>query len=104
MPIAIHFSATSGAMARDSLRLLVGSLLVLGSSALPAQWTPGQPVKTTSGTVTGRAASFRKEVSEYVGIPYAKPPVGDLRWAPPVRHAGTGNINATVYVGVQKQP
>jgi hypothetical protein len=92
-------------MARFLLRfVLTGSLLVQQSSALPSQWTPGQPVKTTSGTVTGKAASFRKAVSEYVGIPYAKPPVGDLRWAAPVKYTGTGSINGTVYVGSSKIP
>jgi hypothetical protein len=86
-------------MARFSFRFVLTSLLALESSALPSQWAPGQPVKTTSGTVTGRAASLRKDVSEYVGIPYAKPPVGDLRWAAPVKYTGTGNINGTEYVG-----
>jgi hypothetical protein len=85
-------------MARFSFRGALTALFVLESCALPSQWTPGQPVKTTSGTVTGRAAAVRKDVSEYVGIPYAKPPVGDLRWAAPVKYTGSGSINGTVYV------
>jgi hypothetical protein len=85
-------------MARFSLQFVLG-VLVAGGTALPSQWAPGQSVKTTSGTVTGRAAAERKDVSEYVGIPYAKPPVGELRWAAPVKYTGTGSINGTVYVG-----
>jgi cholinesterase len=44
----------------------------------------GQAVKTGSGVVTGRASPWHNNVSEYLGIPFAKPPIGQLRWAPPV--------------------
>ena len=40
------------------------------------------PVKITEGFVTG-AVSEDGEVAIYKGIPYAAPPVGDLRWAAP---------------------
>jgi carboxylesterase type B len=33
--------------------------------------------------VKGHAASTYNEVSEYLGIPYVAPPVGNLRWMPP---------------------
>lgn len=42
-------------------------------------------INTTNGPVTGHAASNSQSVIEYLGIPYAKPPVGDLRFAPPER-------------------
>lgn len=42
-------------------------------------------VNTTNGPVFGHAASNSPDVLEYLGIPYAKPPVGDLRFAPPER-------------------
>lgn len=63
-----------------------------------AKWTPGQKVHTTSGPVRGLAASKYKEVSVYRGIPYAKPPLGDLRFAAPQAYEGHKPIDATKHV------
>lgn len=52
-----------------------------GAGSSPAFLT----VKTTNGPITGHAASNSDRVLEYLGIPYAKPPVGELRFAPPQR-------------------
>jgi len=41
-----------------------------------------QPVKIDTGTVSG-AATDSPEVTVFKGIPYAAPPVGDLRWRAP---------------------
>jgi hypothetical protein len=64
------------------------------------KWTVGQPVRTTSGTIIGHAAPVTTNVSEYLGVPYAKPPVGRLRFARPHRFEGDGNINASSFVSV----
>ncbi|QDS74501.1 hypothetical protein FKW77_007054 [Venturia effusa] len=60
-------------------------LTVTTSAASSKQWAVGQQVSTTSGKVKGRAATRAgyEEVSEYVGIPFAHPPQGPLRWMPP---------------------
>src|ERR1700722_4406186 len=50
----------------------------LAQSRSPIAFTFDGPVR---GTVT--AAGIR----EFLGIPYGAPPVGDLRWRPPVPHA-----------------
>ncbi|CAG2117446.1 unnamed protein product [Medioppia subpectinata] len=42
-------------------------------------------VKTTSGVVRGLTLQvLNKTVDQYLNIPFAEPPVGDLRFAPPV--------------------
>src|SRR5690348_18477902 len=41
---------------------------------------PGLVVATVGGAVRGRAAAAGEE---FLGIPYAAPPVGALRWQPP---------------------
>jgi cholinesterase len=58
----------------------------------------GQPVKSTSGTLIGHAASTRGQVSEYLGIPFAQPPTGQLRFAAPQPFNGNGTIVASQYV------
>ncbi|KAL3424171.1 carboxylesterase [Phlyctema vagabunda] len=58
-------------------------------------WTVGQTVTTSSGPVNGHASPNTTEVSEYLGIPFAQPPVGDLRFAPPQKYTGNSTINGT---------
>ncbi|KAI0382797.1 alpha/beta-hydrolase [Hypomontagnella monticulosa] len=54
-------------------------------------------VKTRSGTVHGGKCS-NADVDYFFSIPYAKPPVGELRFAPPepYRNSSRGVINGTI--------
>lgn len=61
-------------------------------------FTVGQIVKTSSGPIAGHAAAGYPEVSEYLGIPFGQPPIGDLRFAAPVKYASASLTNASSYV------
>jgi para-nitrobenzyl esterase len=58
------------------LILLAGISVFAASSA-----TPATTVRTDAGQVSGQTDS--NGVTTYLGIPYAAPPVGQLRWRPP---------------------
>ncbi len=56
---------------------------------------PGTTVQTDNGAVCGILVSG---INSWQGIPYAAPPVGDLRWAPPQAAAPwSGVLEATAY-------
>jgi hypothetical protein len=93
-------SASTWLSAALSTSSLVGALDV-SVSPRAANWTVGQVVQTSSGPVSGHPASVNNDVSEYLGIPYAVPPVGDLRWTAPQPFNGTAPINGTSFVCVQ---
>jgi len=61
-------------------------------------WAIGQTVQTSSGPVIGHAALTATEVSEYLGIRYAQPPLGSLRYAAPLPYTGTTAFNASAFV------
>lgn len=74
-----------------SLASLTLALALAGCGSDPAPLT----VNTAPGTVHGANSGAMRQ---FLGIPYAKPPVGDLRWAapqPPVSFTGTRD--ATVF-------
>jgi para-nitrobenzyl esterase len=65
-----------------TVRTLTAVALALGVAALPfaavAQGAPSAKIK--QGALSGAAV---EGVEEFWGIPYAAPPIGDLRWKPP---------------------
>ncbi|KAJ9157899.1 Carboxylic ester hydrolase [Pleurostoma richardsiae] len=82
-----------------SLRLCLAMIASIFSVASAAQrnWIVGQAVSTTSGVLLGHASEFAPDVSEYLGAPFAEPPVGELRWAAPVRFSASGEFNASSF-------
>lgn len=64
-------------------------------------FTVGQIVETSSGPVAGHGAANHSEVSEYLGIPFGQAPVGDLRFAAPVKYTGSSMLNGSIFVGLQ---
>jgi len=61
---------------------LFSVLVAIGMAALPSAAAIQQPVKVASGQISGTPASD-PSIAVFKGIPYAAPPVGDLRWRAP---------------------
>jgi para-nitrobenzyl esterase len=83
--------------------LAFGLALATGAFVIPsyANHVEGPIVQTNEGPVKG---SLTKGVAEFLGIPYAAPPVGNLRWRPPVSHAHwTKVLDATAYGSICAQ-
>src|SRR6204780_2084852 len=59
---------------------LISTFLLAGFSILSAAIS--DPVKTDAGSISG-VAGKNPEIRVYKGIPFAAPPVGDLRWRAP---------------------
>ncbi len=85
------------------LRAAPASYLALGMTVFFAMLVAamqacafGAPiVQTDQGAVQGFQT---KGIAEFLGVPYAAAPVGDLRWMPPVKHAPWRNVlQATAY-------
>src|SRR5712671_6002735 len=74
------------------MRSRLVSFLAACSLAVPL-FAINDPVRIDSGLVSGIAGN-NAAVRVYKGIPYASPPVGDLRWKAPKR--------ATSWDGVRK--
>lgn len=69
---------------------VVGATAAAGAPMFPI---PSDPVATASGKIAG--TRLPSGVKAYLGIPFAKPPVGDLRWKPPepLRWGGVWNAD-----------
>lgn len=99
----------SPSLLRAAFAILVSTTQNFGVSTISAtasiegitrNWAVGQQVSTTSGKLDGQAAQGATEVSEYLGIPYAKPPFEEARWQPPEAYVSDSYLNATKFVSI----
>ncbi|MEV4760025.1 carboxylesterase family protein [Micromonospora sp. NPDC049559] len=56
-------------------------------------------VRTTLGPIVGRDESRSNGTYSWLGIPYAEPPVGELRWRPPQPHRPWTDVRHTQRYG-----
>src|SRR5262245_19904694 len=78
-----HCSRFSDGKAKRGMKPILFALVALTTALLasPAFGEEGPVVEAPAGKLRGEASG---EIRVFRGIPYAKPPVGELRWRPPV--------------------
>ncbi len=77
---------------------LAALFVAAGAAGAAAQSAGGPVVLTPSGELEGAWADAGAGVSVFRGVPFAQPPVGDLRWRPPVAvEAWDGTRTATEF-------
>src|SRR5215475_11296332 len=80
----------------------VVGLTALVALSVPAAAEPTGVVRISGGEVRGTVVDGG---ARFLGIPYAAPPVGDLRWRPPQDASRwSGTLQATEFRGTCAQP
>src|SRR5262245_7495476 len=67
---------------------------VVALSILPLSAAVTEPVRTENGLVAGVAGTNSPEVRIFKGLPFAAPPVGNLRWQAPQPAANWSGVRA----------
>jgi len=75
--------------------------LCASSLALAASGASFEIVETENGRITGHRSAKAEAVWEYLGIPYAQPPFGDLRFAVPQKYQANGSYKADSFVSTR---
>jgi para-nitrobenzyl esterase len=89
---------TSGDGAIGAIATAVVTFAIVSSAAGCSAPTDELVVETTSGPVRG----LRQDtVRAFLGIPYAAPPVGELRWRPPAPAPTWDGVRESTSVGPQ---
>lgn len=83
-------------MSRQIARRAVAVWIVLAISCFTLAASSAPQVKTRLGTVEGKDDG---KVKIFLGIPYAAPPVGDLRWKAPAPAAKWSGVKKTTEFG-----
>lgn len=78
------------------MAVILGLLLAL-LQLRPARAVSSLTVGTTSGPVTGLINETAPNVAQFLGIPYAEPPVGKRRWLPSIAKSKVKSIDATKF-------
>lgn len=74
-----------------SLSVLLAALSTAAAFPTDGRHASFLAVNTSSGVFEPYFAQQQPEVAAFLDIPYAEPPVGDLRFAPPVAKSHSGN-------------
>jgi cholinesterase len=78
--------------------LTIASCFWAATLSIAAPSASFETVETENGRITGHRSPNSEDVWEYLGIPYAQPPVEDLRFAAPQKYRGNGSYAASKFV------
>lgn len=84
------------ALGKNILRGLLPVWAVLAAPLAMLSASPSLQVKTSSGVVEGKDVDG---VHAFLGIPYAAPPIGELRWKPPAPPAKWSGVRQATEFG-----
>ena len=82
-------------------RIVSAMLLALGASSVAFAAAPPATVHVSSGELQG---AIQGDLAVFKGVPFAAPPVGDLRWRAPQPVTWTGVRTATALAPPCMQP
>jgi para-nitrobenzyl esterase len=82
------------------IRTLASLLLLLAGSAAAQGRLEGTPVAIDGGAIAGKWVA-NAAVKAWLGVPFAAPPLGDLRWKPPQPVAPWQGVRAATEFGPQ---
>jgi len=74
------------------------TLSLFGLVSLALDISEYETVATSNGKIIGHHSPKANDVWEYLGIPYAQPPLGELRFAAPKEFEGKESYNAANFV------
>ena len=90
-------------MYRRIIRMTVAAILTLAmaglsyqAEAVAADQSPNPAIVTESGPLKG---IISPTIHKFLGIPYAAPPVGDLRWTPPQPYGRWHGVRKATQLG-----
>jgi para-nitrobenzyl esterase len=93
-----YLPAILGACGITTSLMLLFMALILTNAVNCAAQDPGLHVTVDTGTLAGKLQS---PVRTFLGIPYAAPPVGELRWKPPVAPAKWSGVRSATEFGAR---
>jgi acetylcholinesterase len=85
----VYFSPT--------FRASLGYFFLIASLLQSCSAVSSLNVDTSVGTVYGLINGTTPHVAQFLGIPYAEPPLGPLRWAPAIPKSPVESIDATAF-------
>jgi para-nitrobenzyl esterase len=78
----------------------LGLLAAAGAASAQVALSPDTPEAVTGGEIRGAASERSPDIVAFQGIPFAAPPVGDLRWRPPAPVVGWDGVRDASESGV----